>query len=122
MTPTDPARRAHPGARADRSATGSATPPIPPLLHTDVEDDLRTVLRALLGERSSWQQVLARLDTPDQPYDDDLWKILAQDLGLVGLLIPESLGGAGATAREAALVLEELGRFLAPVPYLASAV
>ncbi|WP_436775955.1 acyl-CoA dehydrogenase family protein [Yinghuangia sp. YIM S09857] len=99
-----------------------ADPPIPSLVHSDVEDDLRATLRALLGERSSWQRVLARLDSPDQPYDDDLWKVLAQDLGLSGLLIPERFGGAGATAREAAVVCEELGRFLTPVPYLASAV
>ncbi|MCF2531004.1 acyl-CoA dehydrogenase family protein [Yinghuangia soli] len=99
-----------------------ADQPIPSLIHSDVEDDLRATLRAVLGERSSWQKVLARLDTPEQPYDDDLWKTLAQDLGLAGLLIPERFGGAGATEREAALVLEELGRFLTPVPYLASAV
>lgn len=102
-----------------RHATDS---PFPSLIYSDVEDDLRATLRALLGERSSWQQVLARLDTPDRPYDDDLWKLLAQGLGLAGLLVPERFGGAGATEREAALVLEELGRFLTPVPYLASAV
>jgi alkylation response protein AidB-like acyl-CoA dehydrogenase len=44
------------------------------------------------------------------------------DLGLAGLLVPESLGGAGASAREAAVVLEELGRSVAPVPFLTSAV
>jgi alkylation response protein AidB-like acyl-CoA dehydrogenase len=43
-------------------------------------------------------------------------------MGLAGLLIPESLGGAGASAREAAVVLEELGRAVAPVPFLGSAV
>ncbi|CAM5591510.1 hypothetical protein STENM327S_01609 [Streptomyces tendae] len=43
-------------------------------------------------------------------------------MGLAGLLIPEELGGQGATHREAAVVLEELGRAVAPVPYLTSAV
>ena len=38
------------------------------------------------------------------------------------LLVPEELGGAGATAREAAVVLEEIGRAVAPVPFLTSAV
>ena len=38
------------------------------------------------------------------------------------LLVPEDLGGAGASAREAAVVLEELGRCAAPVPFLTSAV
>ena len=48
--------------------------------------------------------------------------MLASDLGLAGLLVPEALGGAGASMREAAVVLEELGRAVAPVPYLGSAV
>ncbi len=48
--------------------------------------------------------------------------MLANDLGLAGLLVPEEMGGQGASAREAAVVLEELGRFAAPVPFLTSAV
>ncbi len=43
-------------------------------------------------------------------------------MGLAGLLVPEEKGGQGATHREAAVVLEELGRAVAPVPYLTSAV
>src|SRR6202020_2523299 len=37
-------------------------------------------------------------------------------------LVPESLAGAGASAREAAVVMEEIGRAVAPVPFLSSAV
>jgi alkylation response protein AidB-like acyl-CoA dehydrogenase len=61
-------------------------------------------------------------------YDGDrslvrpLWKALATDLGLAGLLVPEERGGSGASAREAAVVLEELGRAVAPVPFLTSSV
>ncbi|GII76755.1 hypothetical protein Sru01_17370 [Sphaerisporangium rufum] len=51
-----------------------------------------------------------------------LWPALARDIGAAGLLVPEQLGGAGATAREAAVVLEELGRAVAPVPFLTSSV
>lgn len=122
MTPPSPADTTAPDTPDTRRPTGPTDPPIPSLLYSEIEDDLRATMRDLLSERSSWQQVLARLDTPDRPYDDDLWKVLAQDMGLAGLLIPENLGGAGATAREAALVLEVLGRFLTPVPYFASAV
>jgi alkylation response protein AidB-like acyl-CoA dehydrogenase len=43
-------------------------------------------------------------------------------MGLAGLLVPEAQGGQGATHREVAVVLEELGRAVAPVPYLTSAV
>jgi alkylation response protein AidB-like acyl-CoA dehydrogenase len=61
-------------------------------------------------------------------YDGDrspvapLWRGIAADLGLAGLLVPEDRGGSGASAREAAVVLEELGRAVAPVPFLTSSV
>src|SRR6185312_1898962 len=51
-----------------------------------------------------------------------LWRDLAAGVGLAGLLVPEDRGGAGASAREAAVVLEELGRAVAAVPFLTSAV
>ncbi|NUU24262.1 MAG: acyl-CoA dehydrogenase, partial [Streptomycetaceae bacterium] len=94
---------------------------IPTLLYSDVEEDMRAALRGLLAERCAWNDVLARVDT-DEPYDDALWKAVAEELGLAGLLVPEELGGAGATAREAGVALEELARAVAPVPFFASAV
>jgi alkylation response protein AidB-like acyl-CoA dehydrogenase len=65
--------------------------------------------------------VLARTET-GQTYDDKLWHTLAAEVGCAGLLVPEELGGAGASFREAAVVAEELGRAVAPVPFLGSAV
>ncbi len=46
-----------------------------------------------------------------------LWRQLAE-LGWTGLALPEAHGGAGLTPIELAIVLEELGRSLAPVPFL----
>ena len=46
----------------------------------------------------------------------------SREIGVAGLLVPEEYGGAGASAREARCVLEELGRAVAPVPFLTSAV
>jgi alkylation response protein AidB-like acyl-CoA dehydrogenase len=91
------------------------------LLYTDVEDDLRASVRALVADRSPWPRVLARVET-DEPYDAKLWRALAADLGCAGLAVPAERGGAGASLREAAVVCEELGRGVAPVPYLGSAV
>jgi alkylation response protein AidB-like acyl-CoA dehydrogenase len=65
--------------------------------------------------------VLARVETAE-PYDLKLWHTLAADLGTAGLAVPEELGGHGASARETALVAEELGRSVAPVPFLGSTV
>src|SRR6478736_278147 len=50
-----------------------------------------------------------------------LWRQFAE-LGLTGICIPESHGGLGLGAAEAALVLEEIGRNLTPSPFLATAV
>ncbi|KRE35883.1 acyl-CoA dehydrogenase [Janibacter sp. Soil728] len=91
------------------------------LLYTDVEESLRSSVRSTL-QRSLDEGLPARLyDEPDTDVSA-LWQALAGQLGLAGLLVPESLGGVGAGAREAAVVLEELGRAVAPVPFLTSAV
>jgi alkylation response protein AidB-like acyl-CoA dehydrogenase len=91
------------------------------LLYTDVEDDLRSSVRDLLADRCDPAAVTAVYDG-DRSLVPGLWNTLAADLGLAGLLVPEDRGGAGASAREAAVVLEELGRAAAPVPFLTSAV
>jgi alkylation response protein AidB-like acyl-CoA dehydrogenase len=91
------------------------------LLYTDVEDDLRASVRALLADRCEPTAVIAVYDG-DRSLVDGLWKALAAEMGLAGLLVPEERGGAGASAREAAVVMEELGRAVAPVPFLTSAV
>ncbi|MEU8591062.1 acyl-CoA dehydrogenase family protein [Streptomyces sp. NPDC048664] len=91
------------------------------LLYSPEEEALRTAVRGLLADHCGPADVLARVES-DTPRDPSLWKTLATDMGLAGLLVPEALGGQGASHREAAVVLEELGRAVAPVPYLTSAV
>ncbi len=91
------------------------------LLYSEVEDDLRASVRALLADRCPPSAVLARCES-GTPYDPALWRTLGAELGLAGLLVPGKLGGQDASAREAAVVLEELGACVAPVPYLGSAV
>lgn len=91
------------------------------LLYSETEDDLRSAVRSLLADRCGAPEVLAAVES-GTPGDLRLWTALASDMGLAGLLVPEKLGGHGATHREAAVVLEELGRSVAPVPYLTSSV
>ncbi|MEZ7125976.1 acyl-CoA dehydrogenase family protein [Nonomuraea sp. AD125B] len=90
------------------------------LLYTEIEEELRASVRALLADRCPPAAVLKRVES--EPADLDLWKTLAGEIGVAGLLIPEELGGAGAGPGEAGVVLEELGRAVAPVPFLTSAV
>jgi alkylation response protein AidB-like acyl-CoA dehydrogenase len=91
------------------------------LMYGQVETDLRSTLRDLLRDRVHPAEQILSLDS-GAPHDRTLWAELVGGLGLAGLLVPEALGGAGASAREAAVVLEELGRAVAAVPFLTSAV
>ncbi len=91
------------------------------LLYGEIEEDLRATVRAMLAERSPLSAVLERCESAE-PYDLKLWRTLAVELGCAGLAVPEEHGGVGASFREAAVVLEELGRAVAPVPFLGSAV
>jgi alkylation response protein AidB-like acyl-CoA dehydrogenase len=91
------------------------------LLYSEVETQLRGSVQEMLAQRSPVSGVLARLES-GQPYDEALWRTLAVEMGLAGIAVPERFGGSGASLREAAVVLEELGRGVAPAPYLSSAV
>jgi alkylation response protein AidB-like acyl-CoA dehydrogenase len=97
---------------------------LPDLLYSDSERALADSLRSLLADRGGVDKALARIESASglQTYDDDLWQAVASDLGCAGLLIPERLGGAGASHREAAAAAEALGESVAPIPYLGSAV
>ncbi|MFI6558832.1 acyl-CoA dehydrogenase family protein [Streptomyces sp. NPDC050534] len=91
------------------------------LLYSEEEEALRAAVRDLLADHCDAPGVIARTES-DAPHDLAAWKALTDGMGLAGLLVPEAQGGQGATHREAAVVLEELGRAVAPVPYLSSAV
>ncbi|KOU44915.1 acyl-CoA dehydrogenase, partial [Streptomyces sp. WM4235] len=79
------------------------------LLYSETEEELRSAVRSLLADRCAPASILARVET-DQPHDPRTWQTLAAGIGAAGLLVPEKLGGQGASHREAAVVLEELGR------------
>ena len=105
----------------DATATPPATPEELDLLDSDVEASLRESVHDLLADRCGFEQVLACYDG-NRDLAPDLWRTLAVDLGVAGLLVPEDLDGAGASVREASVVAEELGRACAPVPFWTSAV
>lgn len=99
----------------------SAVPDVPDLLDSETDQDLRGALRRMLEDRCSGRAVLDHVES-GRPQDDALWQVVAADMELAGLRVPGELGGAGAAAGSTAVVLEELGRAVAPVPYLGSAV
>jgi alkylation response protein AidB-like acyl-CoA dehydrogenase len=55
-------------------------------------------------------------------FDATAWRVLCGQVGVATIAVPEELGGAGYGAAALGVVAHELGRALAPVPFLASAV
>jgi alkylation response protein AidB-like acyl-CoA dehydrogenase len=93
---------------------------LPDLLYSETERDLSAALGALLADRAAPAGIIARSELPDT-YDAALWHTVAAEIGIAGLLIPEALGGAGASYRELAAAAEQFGAAVAPIPYLGSA-
>ncbi|MCU1396848.1 MAG: acd [Ilumatobacteraceae bacterium] len=81
------------------------------------QDDLRELTNKILTERVTNDSQKAA-EATESGLDRGLWKMLA-DSGIVGIALPESVGGGGLGLLEAAVVLEEVGRATAPVPALA---
>src|SRR5882762_7450439 len=80
-----------------------------------LRDSLRGFLAAASGEP------VVRAATEVNRIDRDLWRRLAGELGLPAVGLPERFGGGhGLPALRVAM--EELGRALAPVPFLSTVV
>lgn len=56
----------------------------------------------------------------DAPHSEPLWKRVAE-MGWLGVAIPEAYGGAGYGQLELALIAQELGRVIAPIPFSSTA-
>lgn len=89
------------------------TPAASAAVLAELHDELRDVTRRLVGRPTS------ALGSAVPPALD--WAGLAS-AGLLGLEVPDELGGAGATFAEVAVVLHELGRSPATGPYLGTVV
>ena len=60
---------------------------------------------------------LAReMEVDDLGYPPNLWRQMAQ-LGWLGMSLPESLGGQGLPVTYLGIIIEEMGRAIAPVPF-----
>jgi alkylation response protein AidB-like acyl-CoA dehydrogenase len=90
------------------------------LRYSETERDLAAALADLLASQAAPADVIARTERPET-CDAKLWRTVAAEIGIAGLLIPEALGGAGASYRELAAAAEQFGAAVAPIPYLGSA-
>ena len=81
------------------------------------QSDLRELAAKILADGTEHERVRSVLAT-DLATDGELWRTMAE-AGLVGISLPESVGGGGLGFLESCIVLEEVGRTAAPVPALA---
>ena len=86
---------------------------------TEEQIQLRDTLRRFLTQTYTLERrrAIARAATGCDPA---IWAQFAE-LGILGLAIPESLGGIGGSAFDSMVVMEELGRALVLEPYLSTA-
>ena len=93
------------------------------MILTDDQRMLQDVVRPFMAEEGAIKAQLRhwRDSGCKDGFGHGLWKQLAE-LGLTGILIPDSAGGAGLGQVEANLVLEEIGRNLTPSPFLTTSV
>jgi alkylation response protein AidB-like acyl-CoA dehydrogenase len=82
---------------------------------TPDQEDLRDSVRSVLARECPPGLVRAVYEDPSQA--DGLWRQMLE-LGWPALTIPEDLGGIGLGAVELAVVVEELGRVIAPGPFV----
>ncbi|CQD12463.1 acyl-CoA dehydrogenase [Mycolicibacterium conceptionense] len=81
---------------------------------TEDHVDLQTAYRQFFKTHSDIEAVRA---AEPSGFDKSLWERLCA-MGATTMALPESVGGDGATLVDLTLVAEELGRSLAPVPWI----
>ena len=88
---------------------------------SEEQTDFRNMLRRFLQDRSPTSEVRRIMET-EAGYDPEVWRMMAEDLGLTAIHIPEAYGGAGFGVSELAIAAEEAGRALLPSPFFGSTV
>lgn len=88
---------------------------------TDEQRMLRDNLAAWLREHGSFD-LRRQTSVSDAGWRPDVWRALACDLDILGVALPETVGGLGGGAVDQMVIMEEFGRALMIEPYLECAV
>ena len=90
------------------------------ILPTEEELMLKNLAREFLEAECS-PRMAREMEKDDLGYPPGLWKQMAE-LGWLGLALPQEYGGQGLPLTYLGIVLEEVGRAIAPVPLHSTAV
>jgi alkylation response protein AidB-like acyl-CoA dehydrogenase len=85
------------------------------------QEALRDAVRALLAKAYDTSETRRAVTKQDPGWDDKTWRQLAE-MGILGLPFAEEDGGMGAGPAEVSIVAEEIGRVIAPEPFVEAVV
>jgi len=88
---------------------------------SEEQEQLREFVRQFLENYSAEATVRELMET-ESGYDAATWSMMAEQLGLQSLIIPEEYGGQGFGYVELIVVLEEMGRSLLCAPFFSTVV
>jgi alkylation response protein AidB-like acyl-CoA dehydrogenase len=88
---------------------------------SEEQELIRASLSSYLADAYGFEQRRKALAT-EAGWRPEVWRALAQDLGLLGAALPEDLGGLGGGPVETLVIMQELGRALVVEPYLETVV
>lgn len=91
---------------------------------SQISDEDRQALRdgfARYLDTAAHEEKLRAGISNDRGYDETIWQQMAE-MGLLGIAIPEDFEGVGGGAIDVALVMEEVGKKLLPVPFVSTCV
>lgn len=87
-------------------------------MHFDLDDEQRELIRSarrFLREQAPSTKMRQWVET-DEVLDPTIWRRMTEELGWIGIPLPEKAGGFGFSWLDFALILEECGRALLPAP------
>ncbi|WP_448628264.1 acyl-CoA dehydrogenase family protein [Geodermatophilus sp. URMC 64] len=89
--------------------------------YDDEQNALREAVSGLLTRAYGDSEQRRRVVAADPGFDEKTWARMAE-MGLLGLPFPEESGGMGAGPVEVAIVAEEIGKVIAPEPFVEAVV
>jgi alkylation response protein AidB-like acyl-CoA dehydrogenase len=86
---------------------------------SEEQEELRKMMRSFL-EKHSPETEVRRLMATEEGYDASVWNLMAEEMALQGLGIPEAFGGQGFGPVELYVVFEEMGAALLCSPFFST--
>jgi alkylation response protein AidB-like acyl-CoA dehydrogenase len=84
--------------------------------YSEDQQAVKTLAEKILGDQTD-NEHLRQIDSREDRFDEKLWQDLA-DAGLLGVALDEQYGGMGFGFESLCLLVEEVGRTVAPVPVI----